>query len=36
MIQENDYFIMIMFFAPVLTFFACAGLLSIIKNNSLN
>jgi hypothetical protein len=31
MVQESEYFIMIMCLAPVLAFFASAGLLTILK-----
>jgi hypothetical protein len=36
MIQESNYFIMIMCLAPVLTFFAGAGLLAILKKSDWN
>ncbi len=36
MIQENDYFIIIMCLAPVLTFFVSAVLLTILKHSGWN
>jgi len=36
MVQENDYFLIIMCLAPVLTFFVSAVLLTILKDNSWN
>ena len=36
MIQENDYFLMIMCLAPLLSLFAGAGLLTILQNLNRN
>jgi len=36
MVQENEYFIIIMCLAPVLTFFVSAILLSVLKESGLN
>jgi len=36
MVQESDYFIIIMCLAPVLTFFVSAVLLTILNDNGWN
>jgi hypothetical protein len=36
MVQESEFFIMIICLAPVLTFFAGAGLLTILRSSDWN